>query len=387
MATVTDSVSIMASSLNQNNVAADAHLASLFREHGWAVDAEPAEKDFRPDLVISKGSLHYVVEIKSAGEGRPDRVLPLLSQAILEARRYAELGVMSPLAVVQVNHASSSLLRKVEQFQRDYARDVAVGLVSEVGASQFIGSPDLESMNVEAPHHPGKDKSVRKASDLFSDLNQWMLKVLLAPELPEGLLNAPRGEYRSASDLADAAQVSAMSASRFVRRLKEDGFLEDAGRSFQLVRRRELFHRWQSAAVRSSSELRMSYLIPGGGARQLHKVVKRLDGCIGLFSAADLLHIGHVSGVVPYVYVRQISAAFGDWSDLVPARDGEPAQIILKQSNAPQSLFRGAVRVDDVLVSDVLQIWLDVSANPSRGAEQADLLKHKVLSNVLGYSE
>lgn len=259
-------------------------------------------------------------------------------------------------------------------------------MVSEAGASQFVGSPDLEEMNAEASRDFGKEKPVqpRKASDLFSDLNQWMLKVLFAPELPEKLLNAPRGEYRSASGLAEAAQVSVMSASRFVRRLQEDGFLEDAGRSFRVVRRRELFHRWQSSAMRSSPELRMSYLIPGASADRLHKAAKALDGCIGMFAAADLLHLGHVSGAAPYVYVRRLSALSRNWGGLVPAKDGEPAQVILKQSNVPQSLFRGSVRVDDVPVSDVLQIWLDAAAHPSRGVEQADLLKHKVLAGVLG---
>ena len=347
---------------------------------------EPAGEPRQPDFIMSKGPHHYVVEIKSAGEGRPDRVLPLLSQAILEVRRHAEFNAKRPLAIVQVNHASSSLHQKVEQFQRDYAPDVAIGLVSEAGASQFIGGPDLEALNVEVSRSSSREKAAqpRKASDLFSDLNHWMLKVLLAPELPENLLNAPRGEYRSVSELAEAAQVSAMSASRFVRRLQEDGFLEDAGRSFQLVRRRELFRRWQSSAMRSSPELRMSYLIPGAGARQLHKVASRLDACIGLFAAADLLHVGHVSGVAPYIYVRRLLVSSESWPGLAPAKPGEPAQVILKQSNVPNSLFRGAVRVDDVWVSDVLQIWLDASAHPSRGAEQADLLQRKVLAGVLG---
>ena len=370
------------SASNLNNAAAQENLADLFRAHGWKVELRPALGPSRPDLVARKGPLQYVIELKSVPEGRPDRVLALLSQAILQANRHAERGRMSPLAVVRVGRASASLLRKVEQFQLNYAPDVAIGLVSDAG-SRFIG-PGLEALNIEASRGSAPDKFARprRASDLFSDLNQWMLKVLLAPELPEKLLNAPRQEYRSVSRLAEAARVSAMSASRFVRRLQEDGFLEDSGHSLRLVRRGELFRRWQSSAMRSSPELPMSYLIPDAGPRQLRKVVSRFDGCIGLFAAADLLRLGHVSGVAPYVYVRRLSAPAG-WPGLVPARPGEPAQVMLKRSNAPESLFRGAVRVDEVLVSDVLQIWLDASAHPARGAEQADHLKRKVLHGVL----
>jgi hypothetical protein len=46
-------------------------------------------------------------------------------------------------------------------------------------------------------------------------------------------------------------------------------------------------------------------------------------------------------------------------------------------------VFRGAVELDGVAVSDVLQIWLDVSAHPSRGEEQADLIRRKVLGKII----
>ena len=52
-----------------------------------------------------------------------------------------------------------------------------------------------------------------------------MRKVLLAPELPDALLNAPRGQYRNASQLAGAAHVSVMSAFRLVQQLQEGGYL------------------------------------------------------------------------------------------------------------------------------------------------------------------
>jgi len=376
------------SSAPDNDASAARRLAELFHAHGWMVEVEAGAESLRPDMVASKGLLRYAIALKCLAEGRPDRVLALLSQAILQARRYAEHG-MQPLAIVQVGQSSSSLLDKVEQFQRDYAPDVAIGLVSEAGGSRFIG-PGLDALNVEALRQLRGRKLAkpRKASELFSDLNQWMLKVLLAPELPERLSNAPRGEYRGVSELAKAASVSAMSASRFVQRLKEDGFLDESSGSFRLVRRRELFRRWQSAAMRSSPELRMAYLIPAAGARQLAKLVSRMDACVGLFAAADLLQLGHVSGVAPYAYVRRLSASPEDsWPGLLPAAPGQSPQLILRQSNAPESLFRAAVRVDGVLVSDVLQIWLDASAHPSRGAEQADYLRDKVLANVLGAQE
>lgn len=361
-------------------------LAALLEGDGWSVDVDPRGPQGHPDLIAGRGSYRYAVELKSEPEGRPDRALALLSQAILQARRYAaDLG-MQPLAVVAVGSASPSLRRRLVEFQRDYAPDVAVGLVSEAGGSLFIG-PGLEGLDREEPkaRRGPRVARPRKASNLFSDLNQWMLKVLLAPELPERLLHAPRGEYFSGSDLAMAAGVSPMSASRFLRRMQEEGFVDDSGGPLRVVRRSELFRRWQSAALRSSPELRMSYLIPATGPRQLHKLASRLDACIGLFEAADMLGFGHVSGAVPHVYVRRLSPPQGvEWPGVVPCAPGEPPQVIIKQANAPESLFRGAIRAGDVLVADVLQVWLDVSAHPSRGAEQEQLLREGALVQVLG---
>lgn len=380
------------SSSHENQASSAAKLAELFRMHGWQVEEEPGHgygSALRPDLVVESGALGYAVEVKAMGEGRPDRALALLSQALLQADRHAALLGMRPLAVVYVSNALPSLWNKLVQFRQDYAPNAAIGLVSDAGWRQFIG-PGLEYMNVEPPDLSGKERvpKPRKASDLFSDLNQWMLKVLLAPELPEHLLNAPRGEYRSVSQLAYAAGLSTMSASRFINRLREEGFVEDSVRGLRLVRRRELFSRWKSAAMRPSPELRMSYLLPGKAEHQLKKVASALDGCVGIFSAADLLQLGHVSGVSPYVYVKRFSkSSESGWSSLVPCRPGEQPQLVVMQANYPESLYRGAVSVDGVQVSDVLQIWLDSAAHPSRGAEQAFHLEQGVLSSLLGASE
>jgi len=359
-------------------------LAALLEEGGWSVDNGPSDAPPGPDLMVCRGPHRYAVELKSEPEGRPDRALALLSQAILQASRYAaDLG-MRPLAVVDVGSASPSLRRRLVDFQRDYAPDVAVGLVSDAGGSLFIG-PGLDGLDREEPKAPRRIAQPRKASNLFSDLNQWMLKVLLAPELPERLLHAPRGEYFSGADLAQAAGVSPMSASRFLRRMQEEGFVDDSGGPLRVVRRGELFRRWQSAALRSSPELRMAYLIPAAGPRQLHKLAVRLEACIGLFEAAGMLGVGHVSGAVPLVYVRRLSPPGGlEWPGVVPCAPGEPPQVIIKQTSAPESLFRGAVRAGDVLVADVLQVWLDVSAHPSRGAEQEQLLREGALAQMLG---
>src|SRR5215469_4639006 len=64
-------------------------IASLFREKGWKVLDQPREPGAAPDLIASRRGKRLVVEIKRASEGRKDRVIPLLSQAALEASFYS----------------------------------------------------------------------------------------------------------------------------------------------------------------------------------------------------------------------------------------------------------------------------------------------------------
>lgn len=376
-------------STTQTGLAAVRDVERLFEAAGWETTRESTAGEMRADLQVRKAAHRYVVEIKATSEARPDRVVALLSQAILQARAYArEYAGAKPMAVVRVAEETASLFDKVLDFRNAYAPDMAIGLVSAGGASRFVG-PGLDDLD-NAPKAAHKERSARprRAHNLFSDLNQWMLKVLLAPEIPAHLLTAPRGEYRGASDLADAANVSVMSAFRFVTRLKEERYLDESANRLRVVRRADLFARWQAEAARATPEVPMCFAMPGNRQTALDALLLRHPACLGLFAAADALRLGHVAGALPYVYVRRLGDAnAGIWNDLTPPTPTEQAHVIVKQAGAPESLFRGAVVSEGRHVADVLQVWLDVCSHPSRGAEQAELLQSKVLRHVIGRAQ
>jgi hypothetical protein len=48
----------------------------------------------------------------------------------------------------------------------------------------------------------------------------------------------------------------------------------------------------------------------------------------------------------------------------------------------PESVFGAAVQRDGLPVSDILQVWLDVSNHPVRGKAQAAEIQKKVLSRL-----
>jgi len=362
---------------------AESLLTDLFKKAGWQVRPHFSHDDARCDLVVNRKGIEYAVEIKAAPEGRADRLVPLFAQAALQAAHSAAQSA-APLAVVAAPRVPRRAAEQVIAFAQRYAPDVAAGVIDFEGFAMFRG-PHLEELSAEGKELPASVRqSVRESSALFSDLNQWMLKVLLAPELPEAVLSAPRGQYRNASQLARAANVSVMSAFRFVRQLEREGYLHESASHLQLVRREDLFGRWRALSFRSPREVPMRFLLPGDPQAQLRPMLASGRACLALFAAADALRLGFVSGVPPYVYVQRIRPAnVAAWKNLRACSPGEPPDLIIRQAPAPQSVFRALVRPEGMAACDVLQVWVDVAAHPSRGREQADAIRKRVLRRVI----
>ncbi len=370
------------SDASQRGKTAEARLAALFDRAGWHV-RHRLRGDVSRDIVARRKGIAYAVEIKSASEGRGDRLVPLFAQAVLESARAAGQKAL-PLAVVAAPRVSSQAAEQVMAFAERYAPDAAAGVIDFEGLALFRGRY-LEEMNARRRDLPvSVRQSVRDSGQLFSDLNQWMLKVLLAPELPAALLSAPRGQYRNASQLARAARVSVMSAFRFVQHLEREGYLHESAPYLRLVRREDLFSRWQALSARSPREVPMRFLLPGDRQTHLRRMLGTGRACLALFAAADALRLGFVSGVPPYVYVHRIQPAnLAAWKNLRACGPGEPPELIVRQAPAPQAVFRGMVRPEGMAACDVLQVWVDVASHPSRGREQADAIRKRVLRHVI----
>ncbi len=364
-------------------------LVDAFRRGGWRIHAEPHPGERRVDVRAGKGRHRYVVDMKTASEGRGDRLVPLLSQAVLQARsRAAKHAHWQPLAVVAAPRIGKAVADALQSFARDHAPDVAVGLLDRQGLRCFVG-PGLDELNVQPkPSGPRADRASQSAVHLFSDLNQWMLKVLLAPHigrrelLPEAI---PRRAYRNASDLAKAAHVSVMSAFRLVRQLEQEQFLDRSSGLLRLVRLEALLERWQRAYLSPMNEWPCRWILPGNERRQLAQALEALGGraCLGLFAAARALKLGHVAGAPVHIYTDALRSERLPDAGLSPSPAGHPASVLLRVPAAKESVFRGAVTVDDVLVSDVLQVWLDTGPHAARGKEQADLIDRHVIKPMI----
>ncbi|MEO8383517.1 MAG: hypothetical protein ABI779_27920 [Acidobacteriota bacterium] len=352
-------------------------VANTFAEAGWSVE-EPATAD----LLVSRSDQAYLVEVKFASEGRTDRLVPLLSQAVLQVRRHSEGVRASPLVVLVSKEIRPRVVENLKRFHRTYAADVAIGFMDSRNLREFVGA-GLETLSSAAvqPRSKGPEP---KSVDLFSDLNQWLLKVLLAADLADaGLLNAPASRYRNATELARDAGVSVMTAFRFAENLKALGHLHESSPVLRLVRLRELMERWQAAATRSVTSISAKWVFAGERQSQIERLSRALgeDACLGFYAAADALGLGIVKGVPTHFYVREVPAEMGRLGIIRAA--GSDAELILRVPKAKEGVFRAAVTTGVTRTCDVVQAWLDVSHDPSRGHEQAQYLYRKVIGPMI----
>lgn len=380
-------------------------LAALFRRAGWRV-REQSPADRGADLIVDSDDKKFIVELKRSAEARRDRLIPLLSQAILQAqaaaRQFSESAV--PVAVVASRYIPESVAEQLKRFALSHAPNVGIGVIDSQGFRLFHGF-GLEKLNSErsAPLQAGLPVHRESSSHLFSDLNQWMMKILLAASIPESLLSVPRNEYRSGRQLAQAARVSVMSASRLVRQLSSQGFLDERKGSLRLVRIEELMRRWLGASRGSAREIPVRWIIPGG-KDQLLSVVRSyrssMDAkpsrsrkpqagrlaqsspriCIGLFAAADLLGFKFVHGVAPHLYLERLDADALKQLGLSVENAGGRSDVCIRIPENKEAVFRPVVRHEGVPVADIVQVWLDVSNHPERGKEQADQIWKRVLA-------
>jgi len=106
--------------------------------------------------------------------------------------------------------------------------------------------------------------------------------------------------------------------------------------------------------------------------------------CLGLFAAADALGFGFVHGVPPYICMERYDLEALHLLGLSAEATEHNPDAYIRIPASVESVFRAAVMRDGVPVADILQVWLDVSAHPSRGRAQADEIARRVLGALQG---
>ena len=360
------------------------HLASALEADGWSLLPGVAPIEYW----VAKGAKRYPVLFRQARDARRSAIQALLADAILRGRACSRGPFV---AVVGAPAISAAMARSIEKYVKEVAPQQSFGYVDARGLVHFHGL-GLEGARGEPVERPSRRPAQERPRDLFSDLNQWLLKVLAGSKLPGRMISVPREPVRSAAELAARGRVSAPVAWRFLRALADGGHLEDAAK---LVLVRDLMARWRAAAQRPQQRLGARWILPGrdpldrlrGALAELRREGGPPSACLGLFAACDALGVGHVRGAPIHLYVRAAEPELLERLGVVIVPRGHQPDLLLRVARWPESLFRAAVEIDGVPVADAIQCWLDVSGEPARGAEQAAFIWRRVLGPAIANGE
>lgn len=368
-------------------------LLRTLHEHKFILkraDLSPPSSKWRGYRLLLQRNGRSFGAVVHFGNERIDRLVPRLALSVLEAQNYVkELALEAePMAIVLLDTISRPVFEITNEVVDQLAPECSVTIIGLDG-SVSIDVPGYEFTDKIAEERGGRAiTSTSTAVNLFSDANQWMLKMLFAELLPPDLINAPQTRYRSGRQLGDAAGVSHVSSNKFLALLKKEGFLDTSADHLRLMNHKQLLLRWREAANNSKQEVPAHFMFPAVAVSTLDKLLIKNKGdvCLGLFAAADMLKMGHVSGVAPYLYVpklMQVTLGSGTWSGVMPSLLGERTDLYIRQATFPTSIFKAMVVRDNKACTDVIQTWLDVSYHPARGQEQANLIYDKFLRPIV----
>ena len=228
------------------------HVAAALKEAGWSL--RPADPP--ADFLAVKGPRRYPILVRRAQDARRSGIQALLADAILRGRASVKGGFV---AVVSAPAISPAMARSIEQYVAEVAPGQPFGYADDRGLVSFSGL-GLERARAEGGKRPHSRSAAERPRDLFSDLNQWLLKILVGRNLPPEMIAVPRQPVRSAAELAARGGASAPAAWRLYSALKNAGYLDDAG-SPALVR--DLFARWRAAAQRPQQRVGARWICRG----------------------------------------------------------------------------------------------------------------------------
>lgn len=358
------------------------------------VVSEPSQGEHpqRPDLVISTGGTRYVVEIKSVAQALVDDVLSRLAMATLQATRLASECAATPMAAVVVPTLGRKVIREAVRYMEVNAPSVAWALADGAGNMKVV----VPQLAIDVEHlgpRVGAPRPSRTSLHLFSDVNRWLLKVLLLNEVSAGLWGGPRKKILQRSELIQVSGVSPEMVRRFWSAFEQQGFLRQGKGGVQLVRRSVLWDMWRSDEIleaRRPVPVRDIFGFEEAGEAILSRNpvaragLKNPPFVVAGFEACRLLGLLHTAvPVKPEIHIfRPVDEILQLL--LVEKCDARDADLLLipprnLRASSTRSIVDGAVIIDGRPVVDALQAALDVLRHPARGAEQSDYIVRNVL--------
>jgi hypothetical protein len=325
-----------------------------------------------------------VVETKSTSRRGIEDLRGCLATAVLQLRKFADASEY-PVAIVHAPKIGRRALSRLEEFMDEYAPEIGWGVFDDRGTVRLkldkLGIDHLEMGSTDTTDARTTTHNKRA----FTDLNRWLLKVLLLRDAPldmwrEGEI---RAEVANPPALARVAGVSQAKAYQFARTFRDLNWLAWSRGTFEITDRRGLFEQWyeDERQVRVE-EIPVRPMFPGTQVEQLvTRETDTLDFAIAGFAACSAHGVLHTAMGVPKIHIFKSAQLILDELDLETCSPRN-AELFLIEPPHEESVRRGVLPLDDAPVVDILQAALDVSHEVRRGREQVDY----ILDHVLGWT-
>ena len=225
------------------------------------------------------------------------------------------------------------------------------------------------------------------SSSLFADRSSLLLRHLFGQgDVPAGVRSA-----------AAMLEISPALASRLLSKLKSEGMVVEEGARIRLADKSGVLDDWVEFYRRRAKRQREQRLYMH--ARDVQSVLRRLadDARRAADAGWGLSFQAGASLVAPYAFYSEVHLLVGGpaWEsgaqalrqrlELEPAR--EQANVILVRPYYRESWSFGLRRIEGLPVVSDLQLYLDLSVYPRRGAEQAARIRERLLSSEASKSD
>lgn len=351
----------------------------LSKQHFEPCSHESSPDDDAPDLVYSHPRGQLFIWIKQVGTSSIADVLGRFALSLLEVRQRV-YGSSIPLHVVVLPRLGQKTRKAVQEFMSLHSPQSAWGLIDHAG-SVFISIPTwdfyLDEPSEDSLSHWPRNLPQR----LFTDLNRWMLKVLLLAEAPPSQWGGPIQHVSTPTELHRVAGVSVEKAHQFFRAFEDAGHIRRTRTRIEVVHKRTLMDKWfHDEQVRPPIRIPTRWIF--GEPSNLDQIFLKQGTSSAFavcgFEACSRMQLLHAPIPRREIYVSiDPSKALVDW-DLEQCPE-HSAHVYLRHMNFPESIMRGRHVTANFPVVDVLQAALDVCNDAARGREQAEYLLAHVL--------
>ncbi len=284
------------------------------------------------------------------------------------------------VVVISAPRISPYLDATIEKLVRSLRPEQGWGYVDHDGRARVI----VPTLGLDLRYSPPRTTEVQTPSavrntTLFTDLNQWLLKVMILNGSPPDMWSKPRLAITGPLSLSSEhwVGVSQAKAYQFAHTLQQAGFLSWKRGRFELLDLRQLLLDWIDF-----SRLEQPYRTPVRSVLEenLNSVLKRAKSSVAASGhlASQAYGLTHSNSTTEEVYVFEDLGVVLKSAALEETSVNQADFLLTKPLGS--SVRRGVQVVNDTRIVDPIQLALDASRRRDRGREQAEHIVEVILS-------